>query len=90
LAVVYFEDCRISAEPKGNSFIKVIENKNAVKRDKIQVQKAYNKTLLYAVIITALFAIIKQYTWWGGLDSTHMAPGFDPDLHQYGIQREIK
>lgn len=24
-------------------------------------------TLLYAVIITALFAIIKQYTWWGGL-----------------------
>jgi hypothetical protein len=34
---------------------------------KYRMKRHITNTLLYAVIITALIAIIKQYTWWGGL-----------------------
>ncbi len=34
---------------------------------KYRYKRHVTNTLLYAVIITALIAIIKQYTWWGGL-----------------------
>jgi membrane protein implicated in regulation of membrane protease activity len=34
---------------------------------KYRYKRHVTNTLLYAVIITALIAIIKQYTWLGGL-----------------------
>jgi membrane protein implicated in regulation of membrane protease activity len=34
---------------------------------KYRYKRHITNTLLYAAIITALIAIIKQYTWWGGL-----------------------
>ncbi len=36
-------------------------------RVEISAKKHVTNTLLCAVIITALIAIIKQYTWWGCL-----------------------
>jgi hypothetical protein len=34
---------------------------------KYRYKRHITNTLLYAVIITAVFAIVKQYTWWGSL-----------------------
>ena len=34
---------------------------------KYRYKRHVTNTILYAVIITALIAVIKQYTWWGGV-----------------------
>jgi membrane protein implicated in regulation of membrane protease activity len=34
---------------------------------KYRYKRHVTNTLLYAVIITALIAVIKQYTWWGAI-----------------------